>query len=71
MCLAHNLCPYADDIWFWAIAKKAGVARYCLGNHMLQRVKGLKRTPALHKLNRDEGMNDWQLGAVTSYFKEN
>lgn len=66
--LASQLCPTGDDIWFWAVAKKAGVPLYCLGNHHLHCVRRQKSTPALETINRLGGQNDMQLRSVCNYF---
>lgn len=66
--LALELCPLADDIWFWAVARKAGVECYCLGNHGLYSVQRVKHTPALCHSNWGEGQNDVQLAAVIAHF---
>ena len=66
--LAMELCPLADDIWFWAIARNAGVECYCLGNHGTQSVQRLKESPALCHSNWGEGQNDIQLKAVIAHF---
>ena len=62
--LAIELCPRADDIWFWAVAYEASVPLYCLGNHALRPVHLLKSTSALHRDNLGQGGNDVQLRAV-------
>jgi hypothetical protein len=69
--LALRLCPLADDIWLWAVARKAGVSLICLGNHKIQSIKKVKLTSALSQLNLYEGQNDVQLAAVIEYFKFN
>lgn len=66
--LLLELCPLADDIWFWAVARTAGVECYCLGNHGLRSVQRLKRTPALYHSNWGEAQNDVQLAAVIAHF---
>lgn len=66
--LALQLCPLADDIWFWAIAKKAGVPSFCLGNHRTLPVRSLRSTPKLETENRLNGGNDAQLAAIIESF---
>lgn len=63
---ATHLTPSADDVWFWAVAVKAGVPRFCTGESF-GRPNGLERiTPALFTLNRIA--NDDQIRAVVAEF---
>ena len=66
--LALRLCPTGDDIWFWAVARKAGIPLHCLGNNGLRDIRRLRGSPSLTKSNRFQGKNDEQLDAVISYF---
>lgn len=66
--LALQLCPLADDVWFWAIARKAGVPSFCLGNHGIVPIMALTSSPKLETKNRLNGGNDVQLAAVIEYF---
>ncbi len=66
--LAMHLCPTADDVWFWALAQKAGVRQQCLGNHGLTYVRPLDEGPKMEDINRYGGQNDVQIRAVTEYF---
>mgnify|MGYP006875408044 FL=1 len=67
--LARELCPLADDIWFWAVAREAHVPCYCLGNHGTRPIQRLKSSPALCTQNWDDGKNDVQLQAVIDRFE--
>jgi hypothetical protein len=64
MDLALKVCPLADDIWFWAVARKSGVDCLCLGNHGIHAVQGLRETPSLSTANCEERQNDVQLDRV-------
>jgi hypothetical protein len=66
--LAQRLCPTGDDIWFWAVAFKAGIPMYCLGNNGLRNIRRLRGSPTLMKTNRFHVKNDEQLNAVINYF---
>ena len=66
--LAKKLCPTADDIWFWAIARKAGIPLFCIGNHDIERVRRQRKSPALESINRERGQNDIQLKAIIEFF---
>ena len=66
--LALRLCPTGDDIWFWAVARKAGIPMHCLGNNGLRDIRRLRGSPTLSKSNRFQGKNDEQLYNVISYF---
>ena len=59
--LAEELCPNADDIWFWAVARLSGTPLICLGNHELRPLRRLKETANLQKINREGGENDVKL----------
>jgi hypothetical protein len=67
--LALKLCPLADDIWFWVVARNSGAKSHCLGIHHLQPSRSQRHTPALHNLNCAENLNDVQFSAVVSYFQ--
>jgi hypothetical protein len=66
--LAVRLTPTNDDIWFWAVARVAGVAGHCLGEHALRGVPQAPDTPALSHRNWGERLNDHQLQAVCHHF---
>jgi hypothetical protein len=66
--LAMELCPYADDIWYWALSVISNSRRTCLGKHALNEVKRLIPTPRLSKGNVKRGGNDTQLQKTMDYF---
>jgi hypothetical protein len=48
---ALELCPTADDIWFWGHALKEKTPMFCLGMVAHRPVKLLSRSPALSDIN--------------------
>lgn len=66
--LAARLCPAGDDIWFWAVARTAGVPVVCLGNHSLHMLRYQHATPRLATLNWEQDYNDVQLRRVFEHF---
>lgn len=66
--LAERLCPAGDDIWFWAVARTAGVPVACLGNHSLHMLGYQHATPQLATLNWNQDYNDVQLRSVFEHF---
>jgi len=66
--LARNLCPTNDDVWFWAVARVAGVPVHCLGLESCSPVLRLVGTPRLEVLNRAQGQFDVQFARVLEYF---
>lgn len=66
--LAESLCPTADDIWFWAVAKITGTHTLCLGNNNIRPVRHQKKSPALIEINWYQGHNDKQLKNVINYY---
>jgi hypothetical protein len=66
--LFESLCPTADDIWFWAMSQIQGCQRHCLGEHSIQEIKRLIKTPRLSRNNVSRGGNDRQLQLVTNHF---
>jgi hypothetical protein len=66
--LAQRLCPTNDDIWFWAVARRAGASMHCLGNNSLPHISQLPGTPALSHRNWGEHLNDQQLHAIGQHF---
>jgi hypothetical protein len=67
MNLAQELCPTADDIWYWALARVAENPTVCLGSRWFSPVDRQSPTPGLWDTNRDGG-NDVQLARVIRYF---
>ena len=68
--LATSLCPTADDVWFWAVARVAGVPAHCTGLESYRPLRQQARTPELLTINRDQGQNDVQLARVVAHFEE-
>lgn len=66
--LALKLCPTADDVWFWAVARTAGIPALCLGLTSFRELRRQKGTPALQSLNRGDGQNDVQLSRAIEHF---
>lgn len=66
--LFESLCPTADDIWFWAMSLIHGSQRQCLGEHRIQEIKRLIKTPRLSRNNVSRGGNDRQLQLVINHF---
>jgi hypothetical protein len=66
--LATSLCPTNDDIWFWAVARAAGVPSECLGLSARRAILRQARTPRLEAVNRGEGQFDVQFARVLEYF---
>lgn len=64
--LARRLCPTHDDVWFWAMALRAGTSFRCLGTSKPARLLAQNGTPALSAVNATtEGQ---QLDAVVDHF---
>jgi hypothetical protein len=61
---ALEICPTADDIWFWAAARYAKVPLLCLGKKSYIPVRSMRSSPALHTDNTTGGQNDLQIRAV-------
>lgn len=61
---ARRVCPTGDDLWFWAVAKYAGVALVCLDMPSYDELRLQSGSPALWVLNRGAGENDRQIAAV-------
>jgi hypothetical protein len=67
---AKEICPLADDIWFWACTRLAGAPPLCLGNHHSRVIfDDTSETPRLSSLNVLGGMNDMQFKAVCDHFQ--
>jgi hypothetical protein len=66
--LAMELCPTADDIWFWAVATVSGVPIHCLGLPSWRALWRQAHTPRSVTVNRREGRNDVQLSRVIEHF---
>ncbi|HGE6125644.1 TPA: glycosyl transferase [Vibrio cholerae] len=69
--LFMTLCPHADDIWFYAMAKlQHSEIRKASGRNFDQFVEiAHHQDIGLNKMNVDQGGNDHQLKAVIDYFQ--
>ena len=65
---ARQLCPHADDVWFWAIALKAGVPRICLNDFGFISVRRQAGSPSLFARNRLPEGNDAQIDRTLRAF---
>jgi hypothetical protein len=66
--LASMLCPTHDDVWFWAMALRAGTEVRCLGTaEKPTRLAAQDGTPALSSMN-DAGSENSQIDAVVDHF---
>jgi hypothetical protein len=69
--LAHGICPTADDIWFWAVARVTGTSTVCAPppEPLFREIAALYGTVGLNRVNNDEGANDIQLRRVIRHFE--
>lgn len=63
---ALEICPTADDIWFWGALKKQGTKILCLGMPPHRPVGLLRQTRALSQTNETE--NDIQFQRALKFF---
>jgi len=49
--LRNSLCPNADDVWYWAMARLAGTESYCLARSNHRAIWRQSRTDSLFRLN--------------------
>ena len=63
---AREICPTADDIWFWAAILKSGTLSHCLGLPAHRPVAVQSRTAALSQVNATG--NDPQFLAAIDHF---
>lgn len=68
--LFTTLCPHADDIWLYIMAKMQGTdIRKAAGRHYIEFAQiPNNQTIGLNKLNVDRGQNDIQMKAVMDHF---
>jgi len=67
--LAQALCPTHDDVWFWAMAVRAGTTMRCLGTLKKPvRLLAQEGTPALSAIN-DAKTENRQIDAVVEQFR--
>lgn len=64
--LALDLCPTADDIWFWFAAQQARSTLYCLGMKAHRSVGSQRKSPALAEVN--ESQNEVQFNKMKERF---
>ena len=62
--LRRTICPNADDVWYWAMARIAGVQSMCLGLPAHRPIWKQSKTPALADL--DPGPKEFE--AVVRHF---
>ena len=68
---ARALCPSADDLWFWAMARQAGTPVRCIGGRRPSYTLLVSsRTGALSAENHRRGENDVQLARLMGAFGE-
>lgn len=69
-----NLCPTADDIWFWAMGLKKGTNYKVVGEDTIINYpmdvfyQKLNKGSSLQHTNVDENLNDKQINKVFSYY---
>lgn len=68
MTLAQEICPTADDLWFWFSEVWSSVPVKCLGLNKNMSVRFRDKSAALTTLNVDEGGNDRQLKKLQERF---
>jgi hypothetical protein len=68
--LAHEICPTADDIWFWAVARVTGSSTVCAPRPepLFRPIAALRGTVGLNTVNNDGGANDIQLRRAIRHF---
>jgi hypothetical protein len=68
--VAQQLCPTADDVWFWALARVAGTRTLCLGSHssVYRAITSLMFGASLQAVNNELGGNDRQIAAAVRHF---
>lgn len=66
LAMAFEICPTADDIWFWGALQKAGSTLTCLGYPAHRPVAPLKSTVALSTTNQIN--NDTQFQRALDYW---
>ena len=64
--LALDLCPTADDIWFWFAAQQAHATFYCLGMKAHRSVHSQQKSPALAEVNKSQ--NEVQFNKLKERF---
>lgn len=72
-----NLCPLADDLWFWLMALKNGTKRYQLKNRRCTNYsfdnlyQFFHKGAALTHSNSKRNQNDVQLSKILNYYRIN
>ena len=64
--LALEICPTADDIWFWFATQRTGAPTVCLGLKPHRSIRSQKGTPALSAINNTK--NDGQFQQMLKRF---
>lgn len=62
--LREKLCPNADDVWYWAMARIAGTKSFCLARPNHRPIWQQSRTDSLFRLNP----GPVEFGNVLEYF---
>lgn len=62
---ALELCPTADDIWFWGHTQKKGTPMFCLGHPPHRPVRAASRGPNLTSINSSQ--NNIQMQRVINF----
>ena len=65
---AQRICPFADDVWFWALSSLAGTERRCLASKSEKSIRRSAGSQALSDYNYFGGGNDVQLAKVLDHF---
>ena len=68
--IASQLCPAADDIWFWYCAVETCIELICLGINDLNYEKEQLKGPGLWQTNCLENKNDAQLLSLLEVYGE-
>lgn len=68
-----NLCPNADDIWFWAMEIRQGLPVYCVDNKIKNLpldwfYQHLHKGAALQHINVDQNANDVKIRNVFDHY---
>ena len=67
---AQRVCPTADDIWFWAMARRKATPTLCLGlpRDPFRQIEALHDGPCLNTHNVLGGHNDRQIAQAVGEF---
>lgn len=70
--LAKKLCPYADDVFFWAISNFLNIKKVCLLRPCIEEIYEMRNVPKLclkNNNNLNKINNDSQIQNCKNYFK--